>query len=128
MSILKTTNSGIHHPITYDYLVQQGYLVSEYNAIKIGNNGIKYELYISKPFGETIYRAHIIGEFKENFSVSYRVYRENFTFNIKTIKDLKTMERYWDDPNPKNMSELKYTVENKCILTYNSYIPDSFNY
>lgn len=50
MSILKSTNSSIHQPITYDYLAQQGYLVSDTHAIKIGSNGYKYELY--KTVGE----------------------------------------------------------------------------
>lgn len=120
MSILKSTNSGIHQPITYDYLVQQGYLVSETHAIKIGDSGVKYELDISKRFGETIYKAYIIGEFIKNFSVSYHVYRENYTFIIKTIKDLKTMERYWNDPNPKNMCNLIHNVENTCSITSKS--------
>lgn len=120
MSILKSTNSGIHQPITYDYLVQQGYLVSETHAIKICNNGAKYELDIYKSFGKPIYRANVFGEFIKNFSVSYHIYRENYTFRIKTIKDLKTLERYWDDPNPKNKCDLIYTVENTCSITYKS--------
>lgn len=118
MSILKSTNSGIHQPITYDYLVQQGYLVSEHYAIKICNNGAKYEL--SKYNGDTVYKAQIIGEFTKNFSVSYHVYRETYTFFIKTIKDLKTMERYWDNPNPQNMYDLIYNVENTCSITSKS--------
>ena len=71
MSILSSTNSGINQPITYDYLVQQGYLVSETHAIKICNNGAKYEL--SKYNGDTVYKAHIIGEFIKNFTISYYV-------------------------------------------------------
>ena len=120
MSILSSTNSGIHQPITYDYLVQQGYLVSDTHAIKIGDSGVTYNLDIYKSFGETIYKAYIIGEFIKNFSVSYHVYRENYTFRIKTIKDLKTLERYWDDPNPKNMYNLIHNVENTCSITYKS--------
>ena len=118
MTILKSTNSGIHQPITYDYLVQQGYLVSEHHAIKICNNGIKYEL--SRYNGENNYKAQIIGEFTKNFSVSYHVYRETYTFYIKTIKDLKMMEKYWDDPSPKNMCELIYNVENICNISHKS--------
>ena len=118
MSILKSTNSGIHQPITYDYLVQQGYLVSEHYAIKICNNGAKYEL--SKFNGDTVYKAHIVGEFTKNFSVSYHVYSETYTFFIKTIKDLKLMEKYWDNPNPKTKCDLIYTVENICNITYKS--------
>jgi hypothetical protein len=118
MSILSSTNSGIHQPITYDYLVQQGYLVSETHAIKICNNGAKYEL--SKYNGDTVYKAHIIGEFTKNFSVSYHVYRENYTFFIKTINDLKMMEKYWDDPNPKNLYDVIHTVENTCSISYKS--------
>ena len=120
MSILSSTNSGIHQPITYDYLVQQGYLVSDTHAIKIGDSGVTYNIDIYKSFGKPIYRANIIGEFTKNFSVSYHVYRENYTFRIKTIKDLKTLERYWDDPNPKNKCDLIYTVENTCSITYKS--------
>lgn len=118
MSILKSTNSGIHQPITYDYLVQQGYLVSETHAIKICNNGAKYEL--SKRIGDTVYKAHIIGEFTKNFSISYHVYREDYTFHIKTINDLKIIERYWDDPNPQNMYDLIYNVDNTCNITSKS--------
>jgi hypothetical protein len=118
MSILSSTNSGIHQPITYDYLEQQGYLVSDTHAIKIGTTGENYEL--SKFNGDTVYKAHIIREFIKNFSVSYHVYRETYTFFIKTIKDLKTMERYWNDPNPKNKSDLIYNVENICNITYKS--------
>lgn len=118
MSILKSTNSGINQPVTYDYLVKEGYLVSETHAIKIGVTGAKYEL--SKRIGETIYKAYIFGEFTSNFNVFYHVYRENYTFHIKTIKDLKTIERYWDDPNPKNKCDLIYTVENTCSITHKS--------
>lgn len=118
MSILKSTNSGIHQQITYDYLVQQGYLVSEHYAIKICNNGAKYEL--SKFNGDTVYKAQIVGEFTKNFSVSYHVYRETYTFFIKTIKDLKLMEKYWNDPNPKNMCNLIYNVDNTCNITSKS--------
>lgn len=120
MSILKSTNSGIHQPITYDYLIQQGYLVSETHAIKICNSGVTYNLDIFKHLGETIYKAHIFGEFIKNFSISYHVYRENYTFIIKTIKDLKIMERYWDNPNPKTKYDLIHTVVNKCSITYKS--------
>lgn len=118
MSILSSTNSGIHQPITYDYLVQQGYMVSETHAIKISSSGVKYEL--SKRLGDPVYKAYISGEFTSNFNVSYHVYRENYTFRIKTIKDLKTIERYWDNPNPKTKCDLIYTVENTCSITYKS--------
>ena len=30
------------------------------------------------------------------------------------------MERYWNDPNPKTKSDLIYTVENTCSITYKS--------
>ena len=98
MSILSSTNSGIHQPITYDYLVQQGYLVSETHAIKISSSGVKYEL--SKRMGETVYKAYLV-RLIENFNISYHILRESYTFFIKTVKDLKTIERYLDDPNPK---------------------------
>ena len=118
MSILKSTNSGINQPITYDLLVKEGYLVSEHHAIKICNNGIKYEL--SRYNGENNYKAQIIGEFTKNFSVSYHVYRETYTIFIKTIKDLKLMEKYWDNPNPKTKCELIYNVENICNISHKS--------
>ena len=117
MSILKSTNSGIYQPITYDYLVQQGYLVSDTHAIKIGNNGSEYEL--SKRIDEKVYKAYAV-RLVENFNISYHVLREQYTFFIKTINDLKIIERYWDDPTPKTLYDLKYNVENICNITYKS--------
>lgn len=117
MSILKSTNSGIYQPITYDYLVQQGYLVSDTHAIKIGATGENYEL--SKRIDEKVYKAYAI-RLVENFNISYHVLREQYTFYIKTIKDLKTIERYWDDPNPKTLYDLIYTIENTCSISHKS--------
>lgn len=117
MSILSSTNSGIHQPITYDYLVQQGYLVSDTHAIKIGTTGENYEL--SKRIGETVYKAYVYRKV-EDFNISYRVLHETYTFYIKTIKDLKSIEKYWDNPSPKALYDLQYTVENTCSITYKS--------
>ena len=122
MSILKSTNSGIHQPITYDLLVKEGYLVSEHHAIKICNNGIKYEL--SKRIGETVYKAYVFRKV-EDFNISYRVFNETYTFYIKTIKDLKSIEKYWDNPSPKALYDLQYTVENKCNISCKSNICQS---
>lgn len=117
MSILSSTNSGIHQPITYDYLVQQGYLVSETHAIKISSSGVKYEL--SKRIGETVYKAYAIRAI-ENFNISYQILHETYTFFIKTLKDLKTIERYWDNPSPKTLFDLIYTVENTHYISHKS--------
>lgn len=118
MSILKSTNSGINQPITYDLLVKEGYITSDTHAIKVGSTGATYEL--SKRLDEKVYKAYIFGEFTMNFNVYYQVYRETYTLFIKTIKDLKLMEKYWDNPNPKTKCDLIYTVENICSITYKS--------
>lgn len=117
MSILKSTNSGIHQPITYDLLVKEGYITSDTHALKIGSNGAKYEL--SKHIRETVYKAYVYRKV-EDFNISYRVFNETYTFYIKTIKDLKTIEKYWDDPSPKALYDLQNTVENKCNISYKS--------
>lgn len=117
MSILKSTNSGINQPVTYDYLVKEGYITSETHAIKIGITGDKYEL--SKRIGETVYKAYAIRVI-ENFNISYQVLHEMYTFFIKTIKDLKTLERYWDNPSPKTLYDLIHTVENTHSITHKS--------
>lgn len=117
MSILKSTNSGINQPITYDLLVKEGYITSDTHAIKAGSNGTTYEL--SKRIDETVYKAYVFRKV-EDFNISYRVFNETYTFYIKTIKDLKLMEKYWDDPNPKALYDLQYTVENKCSISYKS--------
>lgn len=117
MSILKSTNSSIYQPITYDYLEQQGYLVSDTHAIKIGSNGYKYELY--KSVGEIFYKTDLV-RLVEDFNISYYVLREYYTFFIKTIKDLKAIERYWYNPSSKALNYLIQTIENTCITTYMS--------
>ena len=117
MSILKTTNSGIYQQITYDYLVKEGYITADTHAIKIGSTGATYEL--SKRIGEKIYKAHAIRAV-EDFNISYHVLHETYTFFIKTIKDLKTIERYWDNPSPKTLHDLIHTVENTNYISYKS--------
>jgi hypothetical protein len=117
MSILSSTNSGIHQPITYDSLVKEGYITSDTHALKIGRNGAVYEL--SKRIGETVYKAYIYRKV-EDFNISYRVLHETYTFYIKTIKDLKSIEKYWDNPSPKALYDLQYTIENKCSITSKS--------
>ena len=117
MSILKSTNSGINQPITYDLLVKEGYITSDTHAIKVGSTGATYEL--SKRIDETVYKAYLV-RLVENFNISYKILYETYTFFIKTIKDLKTIERYWDNPNPKAKCDLIYTVENTCSITYKS--------
>lgn len=117
MSILKSTNSGINQPITFDYLVKEGYITADTHAIKIGPTGATYEL--SKRVGETVYKAHLV-RLVENFNISYHVLHETYTFFIKTIKDLKTIESYWDDPNPKTLYDLIHTIENTCSISYKS--------
>ena len=114
MSILKTTNSGIYQQITYDYLVKEGYITADTHAIKTGPTGATYEL--SKRTGEQVYKAHVYRKVEDsNTHLSY--VRETYTFFIKTIKDLKTVERYWDNPNPKTLYDLIYTVENICNIS-----------
>lgn len=115
MSILSSTNSGINQPVTYDYLVKEGYIASDTHAIKIGITGVKYEL--SKRIGETVYKTYTIRVI-EDFNTSYHVFHETYTFFIKTIKDLKTAEKYWDNPNPKTLYDLIHTVENTCSITH----------
>lgn len=114
MSILKTTNSGIYQQITYDYLVKEGYITADTHAIKIGPTGATYEL--SKRIGEKVYKAHIFRKVEVS-STHLSYIRETYTFFIKTIKDLKTMENYWDNPNPKTLYDLIYTVENICNIS-----------
>lgn len=114
MSILKTTNSGIYQPITYDCLVKEGYITADTHAIKIGPTGATYEL--SKRIGEKVYKAHVYRKV-ECFSPHLTYIREIYTFFIKTLKDLKTMEKFWDNPNPKTLYDLTYTVENICNIS-----------
>lgn len=49
---------------------------------------------------------------------NYYVLREYFTFIIKTIKDLKAIERYWDNPSSKALNHLIQTIENTCSTSY----------
>ena len=114
MSILKSTNSGIHQPITYELLVKEGYITSDTHALKIGSTGAKYEL--SKRIEEKVYKAYIFRKVDvPSTHLSYM--HETYTFYIKTIKDLKTMEKYWDNPNPKTLYDLIYTVDNICNIS-----------
>ena len=119
MSILKSTCSGKHMPLTVEYLLKHGWyhpwMFSWGGASNVNHNTLVRELdkhgeleIIRKKDGSVTFRCTEYYKLQENHDGPYDdYYMYKYEYQPRTVNDLELMIALWDEPKPNKRANMR---------------------